>query len=98
MDHFHASAKIYTKRLTTCKDEKHILSLKLKSNSRAKMSGDLFFSLFSGYDATVQCPLWRTGLTLLSLWNKQEIKQLRNERRENTFAASLYWGEDLTYQ
>lgn len=24
MDHFHASAKIYTKRLTTCKDEKHL--------------------------------------------------------------------------
>ena len=39
---------------------------------RARMSCDLFFSLFSGYDATIQCPLWSTGLTLLSVWNKQK--------------------------
>ena len=37
---------------------------------RARISCDLFFSLFSGYDATTQCPLWSTGLTLLSVWNK----------------------------
>ena len=37
---------------------------------RARISCDLFFSLFSGYEATIQSPLWSTGLTLLSVWKK----------------------------